>query len=114
MSNTKQFKPQRDTAVFLNNVSVQYRVPSEAIRTFKEYIIRMVQGRIKHKAFWALKDINFEVKKGEIFGILGRNGAGKSTMLMVISKVLIPTEGRVWIRGGSVLFYNSVPASILN
>lgn len=100
MSNTKQFKPQKDTAVFLNNVSVQYRVPSEAIRTFKEYIIRMVQGRIKHKAFWALKDINFEVKKGEIFGILGRNGAGKSTMLMVISKVLIPTKGRVWIRGG--------------
>jgi len=99
MSKTNFFKPQKDTAVFLNNVSVQYRVPSEAIRTFKEYIIRMVQGKIKHKAFWALKDIDLEVKKGEIFGILGRNGAGKSTMLMVISKVLIPSKGRVWIRG---------------
>lgn len=99
MSKTHLFEPQTDTAVFLNNVSVKYRIPSEAIRTFKEYIIRMVQGRIQHKAFWALKDLDLEVKKGEIFGILGRNGAGKSTMLKVVSKVLIPSEGRVWIRG---------------
>jgi ABC-type polysaccharide/polyol phosphate transport system ATPase subunit len=40
-----------------------------------------------------------EVKKGEIFGILGKNGAGKSTLLKVISKVLIPIEGRVWTKG---------------
>jgi len=99
MSKTNHFEPQIDTAVFLNNVSVRYRIPSEAIQTFKEYVIRMVQGKIQHKAFWALKEINLEVKKGEIFGILGRNGAGKSTMLKVVSKVLIPSEGRVWIRG---------------
>lgn len=62
-------------------------------------MIRLVQGRIEHKAFWALKNINLEVSQGEIFGILGRNGAGKSTLLKVISKVLIPIEGRVWING---------------
>ncbi len=92
-------EPQNDTAVFLDQVSVRYNVPSENIKTFKEYVIRTLQGRIKHNGFWALKEIDIDVKQGEIFGILGRNGAGKSTLLKVISKVLIPTEGRVWIKG---------------
>ncbi len=92
-------EPQADSAVYLNNVSVKYRIPSEPIRTFKEYMIQMVQGRIKHHAFWALKNISMDIKQGEIFGILGRNGAGKSTLLKVVSKVLIPAEGRVWLQG---------------
>ena len=92
-------EPEADIAILLEDVSVQYRIPSEAIGTFKEYIIRLVKGQIKHKTFFALKDINLEIKQGEIFGILGRNGAGKSTLLKVISRVLIPGEGRVWIKG---------------
>ena len=59
----------------------------------------MVQGKIKHKSFWALRHIDLEVKHGEIFGVLGRNGAGKSTLLKVISRVLTPVEGRVWTKG---------------
>jgi len=99
MSNQSLTDPKSNTAIFLDDVSLAYRLPSEAIHTFKEYMIRLVQGRIKHKAFWALRQINLEVNQGEIFGILGRNGAGKSTLLKVISKVLIPIEGRVWIKG---------------
>ena len=99
MYNHNSIEPKINTAILLQQVSVQYRIPSEAIRTFKEYAIQMVQGRIKHHAFWALKEIDMEVHQGEIFGILGRNGAGKSTLLKVISKVLIPTEGRLWIKG---------------
>jgi ABC-2 type transport system ATP-binding protein/lipopolysaccharide transport system ATP-binding protein len=99
MSEPFHNSPQHDTAIFLEDISIRYRLPSEAIRTFKEYMIRRVQGRIKHNAFWALKHIDLEIKQGEIFGILGRNGAGKSTLLKVISKVLIPLEGRVWIKG---------------
>ena len=48
---------------------------------------------------WALKDINFEVKKGELIGIIGRNGAGKSTMLKILSRVTSPTKGRVLLKG---------------
>ena len=92
-------EPQIDTAVYLEDISIRYSLPSDAVKTFKEYMIRRVQGRLKHNAFWALKHINLEIKQGEIFGILGRNGAGKSTLLKVISKVLIPREGRVWIKG---------------
>jgi ABC-2 type transport system ATP-binding protein len=99
MSKLIDLEPKTETAILLDNVSLSYRLPTEAIRTFKEYVIRLVQGRIQHKSFWALKNISLEVNRGEIFGVLGRNGAGKSTLLKVISKVLIPVEGRVWIKG---------------
>lgn len=48
---------------------------------------------------WALKDINFQVKQGEVLGIIGRNGAGKSTLLKLLSRVTSPTNGSIKIRG---------------
>jgi ABC-2 type transport system ATP-binding protein/lipopolysaccharide transport system ATP-binding protein len=92
-------EPQPDSAIFLNNISVRYRIPTEAIHTFKEYMIKLLKREIDHKSFSALKEINLDIKRGEIFGIIGRNGAGKSTLMKVISKVLIPTDGRVWVKG---------------
>jgi len=87
------------TVIGLEAVSVRYRVPEERFGTIKEYIIRRIQGKVNHRDFWALHEVNLQISKGEIFGIVGRNGAGKSTMLKVISRVLRPTQGRVWIRG---------------
>ncbi|HAF61985.1 MAG TPA: teichoic acid ABC transporter ATP-binding protein [Anaerolineaceae bacterium] len=97
--NSTNNEPQQDSAIFLKDVSVHYRLPSETIKTFKEYMIRLVKREIERRSFSALKNINLDVKKGEILGIIGRNGAGKSTLMKVISKVLIPSEGRVWING---------------
>lgn len=86
-------------AICLQDVSVRYRVPSEHIETFKEYMIRRIQGKVSHNDFWALRGINLEVKQGEVFGIVGRNGAGKSTLLKLVARVLRPTHGRVWVKG---------------
>jgi lipopolysaccharide transport system ATP-binding protein len=52
-----------------------------------------------HEKFWALKDISFEVRAGERVGIIGRNGAGKSTILKILSRITEPTEGKVTICG---------------
>jgi lipopolysaccharide transport system ATP-binding protein len=62
-------------------------------------------GRVAGEILWALKDVNFEVKPGEIVGIIGRNGAGKSTLLKVLSRITEPTTGGVDIYGrvGSLL-----------
>src|SRR3989338_4205086 len=49
--------------------------------------------------FWALKDVSFEVKRGEIFGIIGHNGAGKSTVLKLLSKIIKSTKGDLNING---------------
>lgn len=99
MDNTILNEPDVKTSVFLKDVSVAYRVPTERIGTIKEYLIKKLRGKVKHKHFYALQNINVSVEQGEIFGIVGRNGAGKSTLLKVVSRVLSPTSGRVWIKG---------------
>jgi len=83
----------------LEKVSVKYRIPSERIKSFKEYTIRFLQGKIQFNSFWALHGIDLIVNRGEVFGIIGNNGAGKSTLLKVVSRVLRPTEGRVIVYG---------------
>lgn len=87
------------TAISLEGVSVLYRVPRERVSGIKEYTIRFLQRRLEYEEFWALRDISFQVRKGEVFGVIGKNGSGKSTLLKVIARVLMPQKGRVVMRG---------------
>ena len=57
------------------------------------------KGGTEEEMFWALRDVSFEVKHGEIVGVIGRNGSGKSTLLKILSRITAPTEGYAEIHG---------------
>jgi ABC-2 type transport system ATP-binding protein len=99
LSTTEECVTNPEVAVHLEAVSVRYRVPSERVRTFKEYFIRRLKGELQMRTFWALQDVALNVYRGEVFGLVGVNGAGKSTLLKVVARVLRPTKGRVIVRG---------------
>jgi ABC-type polysaccharide/polyol phosphate transport system ATPase subunit len=86
-------------AIDLEHVGVRYRAPDERIHSLKEYAIRWVQGKIKHRDFWALQDVNLNIPRGVALGLIGHNGAGKSTLSKLVARVLKPNIGRIVVRG---------------
>lgn len=105
-----------NVALRVEGLSKQYRIgKQERYRTFRDTITdavtapaRRVAGLLHGNAaaaanltetIWALKDINFEVKHGEVVGIIGRNGAGKSTLLKILSRITEPTTGYADVYG---------------
>ena len=85
----------------VNNVSMKFDLGIEKENSFKNKFISIFDKRRRRKKeyFWALSDVSFEVKKGEVIGLIGSNGAGKSTMLKVVSGVMKPTKGSVEVYG---------------
>ncbi len=90
---------QQDEMIRLENVTVRYRLPQEQVRTFKEYAIRRLKGKIQNIEFLALNNVSLSVRKGEVFGLIGPNGAGKTTLLRLVARVMYPSQGRVIVRG---------------
>jgi ABC-2 type transport system ATP-binding protein len=88
-----------DAAIFLDRVSVRYRIPRERIASFKEYAIRRMKRRVVFEEFQALHDVSLRIESGDTVGVVGRNGAGKSTLLRVIARVIPPSSGRVVVAG---------------
>src|SRR5262249_2259693 len=111
------------SAISVRNLSKLYHLGAArgGYRTMREALVgsgRAAGGRLKRcfrrgatrdnpskLDLWALKDVSLDVQPGEVIGLIGRNGAGKSTFLKVLSRITEPTEGRVQLRGrvGSLL-----------
>jgi ABC-type polysaccharide/polyol phosphate transport system ATPase subunit len=86
-----------NVALRVEKVSKQYRIYERPGDRLKESLTRGLMRR--HKEFWALRDVDFEIEAGTTVGIVGPNGCGKSTLLQIISGTLAPTHGDVWHQG---------------
>lgn len=88
-----------NVAIKVKNVGMRFNLSQDRVDNLKEYMIRFLKRDLHFNEFWALREINFEVKKGERLGVLGLNGSGKSTLLKIVSGVLKPTTGYVQTKG---------------
>lgn len=91
--------PNAKTMVDIDHVTMIFNIASEQLNSLKEYAIALSRRELNFKEFRALDDVSFKVKQGDVFGILGTNGSGKSTMLKIIAGVLEPSKGSCTVSG---------------
>ena len=86
----------------VENVTMKFRMSDEPINSLKEIFTTAVRGNLKFNEFLALDDVSFALEKGKTLGLIGKNGAGKSTTLKLISGILKPTSGTIRTHGNIV------------
>jgi len=88
-----------DIAVSVEHVAVRFNMATEKVDNLKEYLVRLMKHELMFQEFFALKDVSFQVMKGEAWGIIGTNGSGKSTLLKAISGIFKPYRGTITVDG---------------
>lgn len=88
-----------EKVIDVSHVSMHFNLMVEKVDSLKEYVVKLLKGKLLYNDFIALNDVSFQVEKGEIVGLVGFNGAGKSTMLKILAGVLTPTVGSVSVIG---------------
>ena len=89
----------KNISVAVNDVSLMYNLSREKEERLKEYFINLIKGKLYFDPFWALQNVSFSLKPGDSIGIVGRNGAGKSSLLKIVSGIINPTKGSVYTKG---------------
>lgn len=89
----------RDTIIDVNDVTMRFNLAEEKTETIKEYFVKLVSGKLHFNEFFALKNVSFQVKRGEAVALIGKNGSGKSTILKILAGVMYPTKGTVTVNG---------------
>lgn len=92
----------RKLMLSIQDVSMRFRMEEDHAGSLKETVTKLFSKGLKFKDFYALRDVSFDVYKGDVLGIIGRNGAGKSTILKIISGIMKPTRGNVERHGNIV------------
>ena len=85
--------------VDVDHVTIRFNLCSQNIDNLKEYFIKFIKKELMFQEFLAVKDVSFQVRAGEAWGLIGTNGSGKSTMLKAISGILKPYKGSITING---------------
>ena len=85
--------------ISVKNVTVRFNLMEEKVDTFKEYVVKLLKGKLFYNEFIGLDNVSFEVNKGDVMGIIGFNGAGKSTILKILAQILSPSSGTVEVKG---------------
>ena len=88
-----------DNVIDVKDVSMRFIMEEEKTDTIKEYLVKLVQRKLRFSGFTALRDVSFSVKRGEAVALMGMNGSGKSTMLKLIAGVMEPTKGSISVKG---------------
>lgn len=88
-----------DNIIEVNNVTMRFNLAEQRTDTLKEYVLKLISGKLHFNEFYALKNVSFQVKRGEAVALIGKNGSGKSTMLKILAGVMYPTEGSVEVNG---------------
>jgi len=89
----------QEPVIKVENVSMMFNLNRDNIMGLKEYVVKALKGKLHFEEFWALRDISFEVQRGEVMGVMGLNGSGKSTLLKLIAGVFKPTKGNISVNG---------------
>lgn len=93
-----------DIAIKVSELQKSFRLPTEKAFGLKQAIFNRLRGVKGYKKQEVLKKINFEIKKGEFIGIVGRNGSGKSTLLKTLAGIYYPEKGEIIINGNLIPF----------
>ncbi len=99
MSDGRDAEPDADTVIRVAGAGIRFRRNRRARRSFKD-LFAGSKRRIRPGEFWALRNVDFSVRRGEAIGVVGRNGQGKSTLLKLVAEVILPDVGRVEVVGG--------------
>lgn len=89
----------KDTVIDVDSVSMVFNISKEKIDSIKEYAIKILKHQLMYTEFTALNNVSFSISRGEVVGLVGLNGSGKSTMLKIIAGVMKPTSGKVSVKG---------------
>lgn len=90
---------EKKVIIDVDHVTVRFNLATQKIDNLKEYFIKLVKRQLMFQEFLALKDVSFQVKQGEAWGLIGTNGSGKSTMLKAISGIIKPHKGTITVDG---------------
>lgn len=86
-------------AIEVRDLGISFKLYNNKRKTLKEAVFYRMLGKNAYSTFWALRHVDFELAEGEVLGVIGRNGGGKSTLFKTIANIYLPDEGRVAVNG---------------